>query len=96
MGRDAPQLEILVSPTASRFGTKKVCGPFRGPSETNKGPTRHTAGTAIFQNAKGRGGSHTRTGPGCAPAPPPPRRLQPPAGPSVRTGTGRREPPVRG
>ena len=65
------------SPTSSRFRTDtKMSGPLCGSSETNDGPTRHTAGTAIFQNPVGGrgwgGGSHTRTGPG---SPPPPLGL---------------------
>ena len=39
--------------------------PLCGPSETNCGLACHIAGTAIFQNPKGGGGSHTRTGPSC-------------------------------
>ena len=37
------------------LGTRKNSRPFCGPNETNYGPARHTAGTAILQNPPGGG-----------------------------------------
>ena len=60
------------------LGTKKLSMLLCGPSETNHGPVRHTAGTAIVQNSgQGwTGGLGVRIqGPGPATPPPPPRVL---------------------
>ena len=56
MGRDAQQLQTLVSPTSAVFGTIKSSGLLCRPSETNDGPARHTAGTAIKTRGLGGGG----------------------------------------